>query len=83
MQNDFEVVNHKIENHADISAAIRVRRKPVRLDETRMHQVRFQCIQNRVEALDVAYLQNQVVLRRYSGELTRVRGVFGDWLFDE
>ena len=42
MQNNFQIVNHEIEHDADVGAAIRKRRKPVRLDEARMRQARLE-----------------------------------------
>ena len=39
MQNDFEIMDHKIENHTDIGAALRIRRKSMCFYETRVGQM--------------------------------------------
>ena len=36
MQNNFQIMDHEIENHTDIRAALRIRGKPMCLDETRV-----------------------------------------------
>ena len=64
MQNDFQVVDHEIEHDADVGAAIRERRKPMRFDETRMGQPCFERAQDRIETLDVTDLQNELALQR-------------------
>jgi hypothetical protein len=43
MQNDFQIVDHEIEDHTNVSAAFGVRRKPMRFNKTRMRQVLFEC----------------------------------------
>ena len=38
VQNNLEIVNHEIEHDADVRAAFRIRREPVRFDKARMRQ---------------------------------------------
>ena len=64
MQNDLEIVDHQIEHDADVGAAIRVRRKPMRLDETRMSQTLFECAEHRIETLHVTNLQDEIFAAR-------------------
>src|SRR3954452_22934384 len=55
----------------------------MRLDETRIRQTFFERAQDRIEAFDVADLENETAPRRQFRKLSRMRGVIGDWLFDE
>ena len=63
MQNDFEIVNHEIEDDADIGAAIGKRREPMRLDETRMSESCLERAEHGIETLDVADLQDEAPCR--------------------
>src|SRR5437588_8795425 len=57
MQNNFEVVDHQIENDANVGAAIWIRREPMRFDKARMGESCFERAQDQIEALDLANLQ--------------------------
>ena len=83
MQNDFEIVDHQVEHDSDIGAAIRIRRKPMRLDEARIRQAFFQRAQDRIETLHVADLQDEPARRGELRQFARVRGVFRDRFFDQ
>src|SRR5438105_1160447 len=83
MQNYFQVVDHEIEHHADIGAAIRKWRKPMRLDEARMREARLERAQHRIKTLDMSHLQNQPALRGQLRELAGLRGVVRDRFFDQ
>src|SRR5438309_224565 len=83
MQNDFQIVNHQIENNTDLRAAIWIRREAMRFDKTRMTQALFQRAEDGIKAFDMANLQNQPFFRRKLCELARVGGIFGDRFFDE
>ena len=82
MQNDFEIVDHQIEDDADVRAAVRIRRKPMGLDEARIGEPFFQRAQDRIETLDVADLQD-TVCRRATGLVQRLKGVRGHRLFHQ
>ena len=83
MQNNLEIVDHEIEDDADIGAAIRVRREPMGFDETRIGQAFFQRAQDGIETLHVPDLKDQAARGRQFRQLARVRGVVGDRFFHE
>jgi len=83
MQNDFQVVNHQIEDDADVGAAVRIGREPVGLDESRIRQAFFQRAQDRIEALDVADLEDEATRRGQFRQLAGMRGVIRDRFFHE
>ena len=83
MQNNFEIVNHEVEHDPDVGAAIWERRKPMRFDEARMGQARFQRAEHRIETLDMPDLQNEMAPRRELSQLTRLGRVIRDWLLDQ
>ena len=83
MQNDFEIVNHQIEDDTDVGAAIWVRRETMRFDKTRMGQSRFERAQHRIESLDVADLKNQLIARGQFCQLGRVLRIFRDRLLNQ
>src|SRR4030095_1732387 len=83
MQNDFQVVDHEIEDDANVSAAIWKRRKAMRLDEARMGQARLERAQHGIEALDVSDLQDELPLDGEFRQLARLRGVFRDRFLDQ
>src|SRR6266516_875970 len=41
MQNNFQIMDHQIENDTDVGTAFRVRPEPMRFDEPRMRQIFF------------------------------------------
>src|SRR5206468_4526746 len=63
VQNNFQIMDHQIEDDTDIGAALGVRRKPMRFNEPGMGQMRFECPQNRIEPFHVADLQNEAATR--------------------
>ena len=64
MQNNLEIMDHEIEHHPDVGAALRVRREPMRFDKTRMGEAFLQRAQDRIEPLDMADLQDESAFRR-------------------
>ena len=58
-------------------------REPVRLDETRFGGDGFEIIENGIEPLDVADLQDAIFLLRELDEFGGLRGVVGHRFFDE
>ncbi len=63
-QDQIDVVNHQVEHHVDVRAAILERREPRRLDETRNAERRLYRPHCGIEALQVAHLQNAPGLAR-------------------
>ncbi len=57
-QDQVDVVNHQIQHHVDIRAAVLERRKPRRLDETWHGERRLHRPYRGIEALQMAHLQN-------------------------
>src|SRR5512132_2615563 len=55
----------------------------MRFDEARMRQMFFERAQNRVEALDVAHLQDEIVKCTQLRKLGSMCSVVGDWFLDE
>ena len=55
----------------------------MRFDETRMRQPFFERAQDRIEALDVTDLQNELPLRGQLRQLAGLRRVFRDRFFDQ
>src|ERR1700757_4746327 len=55
----------------------------MRLDEPRMGQMFFERTQNRIEAFDVAHLEDEAATRRQFRELGSVCGVVGDRFLDQ
>ena len=82
-QHDVEIVNHQVEHHADVHAACREGREPVRLDEARLAGGLLQVVEDRVEPLDVADLQHAVVLPGQAHEVGGLPGVVGHRFLDE
>ena len=83
MQNDFQIVDHQIKHDPDIGAAVGIRGKAVRFDETRMRQSRFKRAQYRIESLDVSDLQNQSVPAGQFRELSGILRIFRDRFLDQ
>ena len=83
VQNDFYIMDHEVEDHANIRAAIRVGRKPSDLQKTRILQLRLQCMKNGIESLHMPDLEHASLpggrLRQFAG----VRGRVGDGFFNE
>ena len=70
-QHHVQIVNHQVEHHADVRAARRVGRKAVRLDEARVGGHAFQVFEDGVEPLDVADLQDAMLLLRQLDQFAR------------
>jgi hypothetical protein len=83
MKNDLKIVNHQVEDDADICAAVRVRRQAVCFNEARVGQPFFQGAQHGIKPLNVPNLQNQLVDCGDLGEFAGLLGRFGNWLFHE
>src|SRR5213082_3103598 len=83
MQDDFQIMNHQIENDTNVGATLRVRPEPVRFDEPRMRQMFFKSVQDRVETFHMADLQDHAVTRGQVRELGGVHSVISDRLLDQ
>src|SRR5690348_13392014 len=83
MQNDFEIMDHEIQNDTNVCAAFRIRAEPMRFNKPRVRQISFKSAQNRIEALDMTYLQNQLIASSRVSQFRSMRSVVGDWLFHE
>ena len=82
MENDLQVVDHQIEYDADIRAAFRVRREPMRFYKSRMGQMFFERAEHWVKTFDMTHLQYEIAARCQFRELGRLRGIVGDRLLN-
>ena len=83
VQDDFDVVDHQVQYDPDVGAAVRVWREAGNLEEARVFQLGFERVKDRVEAFDMADLEDAAFRGGELRELTRVGGRVGDRLFDE
>ena len=70
-------MNHEVEYHVYIGAALPIGRKPVALNEARGFQIRFGSENGGVESLKVPYLQDALLAPGKLDELARLSGCFG------
>jgi len=80
---DIEVVNHQVEDDADVRAAGRIGREPVRFDKARFTSHGFEVFEDRVESLDMTNLQNTIFLARKQDEFGGLGGIVGHGFFDK
>ena len=83
VQDDLDVVDHQVEHNADFDAAVRIRREPVRFDETRTRQSRFERAEHGIEPFDVADLQDESARVGEFGKSFCVSRRLGDRFFDK
>ena len=83
MQNDFEIMDHEIEDDADVDAAGWIRREPMGLDETGFGCDGFEVFIDRIETFDMPDLENALFLLGKLHDGGRLFCVFGHRLFDE
>ena len=83
MEDDFNVMDHEIQNHSDIRAAIRIRREAGHFQEPGILQLGFKGVQNGVEALDMPDLQDASQPGGRLRQLAGVGGCVGDGFFNE
>ncbi len=76
-------MDHQVENDADFRAAARVGGEPVRFDEARVIKPAFQRAEHRIEALDMADLQDQSPFMGDPGKLARIGRMLGDRFFNQ
>ena len=76
-------MDHEIEHHVHVRAAVLERRQPRRLDEARHGQGRLHGLHGRIEALQVAHLQNPIGPPRQLDEALPLLHGHGHRLFDQ
>ena len=81
MQHDLDVVNHQIQHNANVDAAVWEGGKTMRFDEPWVVHAFFKLQQHRIEALDVADLENDTLGLREFDERLRFRVGFADGFF--
>ena len=80
LEHQPEVVNHQVEDHIDVEAALREGAQPMHLDETRLVDVRAGGQHGRVEVLDVPDGQRRTRIARpppAGGRPPRIERVIG------
>src|SRR6185436_1882518 len=82
-QDDVEVVDHQVQDDVDVEAARGERAQPVNLDEARGRDGRLQDVHRRVEALDVADLEDGLAVRGHADQVLRLGGRRGHGLLDQ
>ena len=80
---DVEVVDHQVEDDANVGGAEPERAEAVAFDEDRLEAVAGDRLVAGVEALDVADLEPGAALRRGGDEVARVLDAVGHGLLDE
>ena len=83
MEDNFDVVDHQVEDDADIGAAVWVGRESSDLQEAGILELGFKRVEDRVETLDVADLQDATFGGSEGRHLTGMRRGVGDRLFDK
>ena len=83
VEDDFEVVDHEIEDDADVDGAVGEGGEPVGFDEDRAGETGFEETEDRVEAFDVADLEDEAAVASEVGEGLGLFGIIGDGFFDE
>ena len=83
MQDHLKIVNHQIEDHPDIETAIGKGREPVRFNEAGMAEAFLELLEDGIEALDVANLEDPFGLAGDLEEFLRLCFVAGDGLLDQ
>ena len=76
-------MDHHVEDDADVDAAVGIRRETGDLQEAGIAELLLEGLKSRIEALDVADLQDAVVRGRRGGEIEGLGGVRGYRLLDE
>ena len=76
-------MDHQVEHHVDVSAALAKRRQPMALDESRRAQQRLSGDDGGVEAFQVADLQHPPRLPGRRNELLRLHDGLGDGFFHQ
>lgn len=74
VEDDLDVVDHEVEHHTNVGAAVWVGGKAGDLEKSRVLEARFQGGESRVEALDVADLEDAAT---GGGKLRHFAGLFG------
>ena len=80
---DVDVVDHQVQDDVHVRAALAVRRQPVAFDEARPRQVRLGRQNGRVEALEMAHLQDALLAPGQLDERGRLFLRLGDRLLDQ
>ena len=80
---DVDVVDHEIEHHVHVRAALAVGREAVALDEARRVQIRLGGQDRCVEALEMPDLQDAPGMGGKRDQLARLGGRLGDRLLDQ
>ncbi len=83
MEDDFDIMDHQVEDNADLGAAVWIRGEAMALDEARVMQTGFECGKNWVKPLDVADLEGESFGLRERNQCLGMFGGFGDRFFDE
>jgi hypothetical protein len=82
-EDDVEIVDHEVEDDADVGAARWVGRKAMGLDEAWFGGDAFHVAEGGVEAFDVADLKDEAILLGNLDEFGGLGGGFGHGLLDE
>jgi hypothetical protein len=83
MKNDVEIVDHDIEDDADVEAASGVRRKASDLEEAGVVEALLEGVEGGVEAFDVSDLKHEAFVSREVGHFGGLLGIFGDGFLDQ
>ena len=79
----IDIVNHQVEHHVHVGAALLERRQAMALDEARPRQQRLGRQDRRIEALQMTDLQHPALLPRGCDQPLGLRGGLGDRLLDQ
>ena len=82
-QNHVQIVNHQVEHDADVRAAGRVGGKAVGFNEARIGGHVFQVMEDGIEALDVADLEDDILLRGPLHQPGGLGGIVGHRFFHQ
>ena len=82
-EHHVQIVDHQIQHHADVGAARGKRRQAMALDELRFGGDGLKKIENRIEPLDMADLQDAILLLREFAQFGGLLGAVGHRFFDQ
>ncbi len=82
-ENHVEIVNHQIENYVHIERAWSKYTEPMNLKKQRPMHDGADGAHSRIEAFEMADLQNSVVAFGYLDEIVRLFECVGYWLFEQ